>query len=420
MGRGEDEANWGFATKLIHSGFSGDRETGATTVPIYETASFAYDSALDLAAVFEGKRFGYIYSRIANPTVAAFERRINSLENGVGAIAAASGMAAIATVFFALTGAGSEVLASKSLFGGTYGFFREVLTKFGVRVRYVDFTNPNEYRKAFTPATRVVYLEALGNPKLDVPDIGEIKRLAELNNVPLVVDSTLTTPYLFPAKKYGVDIVIHSSTKYITGNGSSIGGVLVDLGNFTWNACQNDEIREMAKKAGEFAFLAKARSILQNTGACLSPFNAFLQFSGVETLGLRMERHCSNALELARYLSGHPRILEVNYPGLPNNPFHEIARRQFGGRYGALLTFKLGTRERCFQFIDGLRMIKNLANIGDTRTLVIHPASTIYSGCTEEERLAAGVTEDLIRVSVGIEDVKDIISDMERALGGLS
>lgn len=411
---------WEFETKSIHSGFDQDAKTGATVVPIYETASFAYDSAAELAEVFEGRRFGYIYSRIANPTVTALEQRINALEDGRGAIATASGMAAIATAIYTLIQPGAEIVSSSSLFGGTLQLFAEIFAGSGVRIHYVDPSGSRAFREALTPQTALIFVETIGNPKLDVPNIREIAAIAQENQVPLVVDSSLTTPYLFQAKECGAHIVIHSISKYISGSGHTIGGVCVDLGTYDWSRARAAAVRETARKAGEYAFLARARrQILQNTGSCLSPFNAYLQNLGLETLALRMEKHCSNALELAQYLAQHSQVTQVIYPGLPDHPDHQVARRQFGARFGGLIAIRLGSRERCFQLIKNLQIAKNLANLGDAKTLVIHPASTIYCNCSAAEQVAAGVYPDLVRISVGIENSKDIIKDFEAALATL-
>ncbi len=408
---------WDFETRSIHSGFNQDEKTGATVLPIYETASFAYDTAEDLADAFQGRKFGYLYSRIANPTVTAFEQRINALENGRGAVATASGMAAIATIIYALATPGDEIVSSMSLFGGTFQLFQEIFQTFGIKVNYVDPTDILAFERAISPRTSLLFLETIGNPKLDVPNVSKIAELAKLHNIPLVVDSSLTTPYLFEAKKFGVNVVIHSTSKYISGSGHTIGGVLVDLGNYDWFNCRSKLIKEVTAKAGDFAFLARARrQILQNTGSCLSPFNAYLQHLGLETLALRMEKHCSNALTLAQFLAGHPRVDQVIYPGLPEHSDFAVAESQFNGKFGGLLTIRLQTLERCFQFIRRVKIAKNLANLGDAKTLLIHPASTIYYNCSEAEQAAAGVYPDLIRVSVGIESIHDIIKDFDQAL----
>jgi O-acetylhomoserine (thiol)-lyase len=408
---------WNFETKSIHSGFDQDEQTGATSLPIYETAAFAYDSAEALEAAFIGRKFGHIYSRIANPTVTAFEKRINALEGGVGAIATASGMAAIATVVSALTKAGDEIVSSQSLFGGTFQLFNDIFKGYGVHTHYVRSTDTEAYQRAISAKTRLIFLETIGNPKLDIPNIREIAGVAAADGVPLVVDSTLTTPYLFEAKRFGAAIVIHSTSKYISGSGHTIGGVLIDLGNFDWSQSSSEAVRQLARQAGEFALLARARKqILQNTGSCLSPFNAYLQNLGLETLALRMRQHCHNAALLAAYLQTKPQIAEVNFPGLAEHPDHQIAKAQFNGAFGAVVTIRLGTKERSYRLVNRLQMVKRLANVGDAKTLIIHPASTIYHTCSEAEQLEAGVYPDLLRISVGIEHSGDIIADFDQAL----
>lgn len=407
----------GFATRSIHGPLEADSSYGATSVPLYQSAAFAYDTAEELRDVFQGRCFGYLYSRIANPTVSALEQRLNSLEQGRGGIATASGMAAIATTFYTLVRPGDEIVASKSLFGGTLQLLGEIFENYGVGIHYVEAVDVAAYRRALTERSRLIFLETIGNPKLDIPDIRQIAAVAAENNVPLVVDSTLTTPCLFPAKQYGVNIVIHSTSKYISGSGNAIGGLLVDLGNFDWTASRSPAVAKEASKTGDFAFLARARrQVLQNTGSCLTPFNAYLQSVGLETLSLRMERHCQNALQLAEFLQRSPKVESVNYPGLRSAPGRELAENQFQGRFGGVLALRLGSEARCFQLINRLKLVKNLANLGDAKTLIIHPASTIYYNCTESERLSAGVYPDLLRVSAGIEDIQDICDDFEHAL----
>jgi|DewCreStandDraft_4_1066084.scaffolds.fasta_scaffold16148_4 O-acetylhomoserine (thiol)-lyase len=407
----------GFATKAIHSGFKNDRETGATFVPIYASASYEYEKAEDLADVFDGKKFGYIYSRISNPTISVFEQKVNSLEGGIGAVATSSGMSAIASIVFALVNKGDEIISSKNLFGGTLLFFNEIIKKYGVKINYVDACDISSYKNLINNKTKMIFVETIANPKLNVPDIKKISDISKENNIPLVVDSTITTPYLFNAKKFGVDIVIHSATKYLTGNGTAIGGILVDTGNFDWKQCKSSIIKKYTKRFGEFGFLAAIRkNVVQNGGSCTSPFNAFLHCIGLETLELRMERHCKNAEKLALYFMKNKKIKKVNYPGLKTSPFYEIAKLQFNNRFSGILTIELENKEQCFKFINNLKMVKNLANIGDTRTLIIHPASTIFHECDKKEMTEAGVTENMLRISVGLENIEDIINDFEQAL----
>ncbi len=411
-------ADWGFETKAIHAGRELAREWGATNVPLHQSAAFAQPGAEELEEVFAGRRPGYLYSRIANPTVGVFEQRMTALEGGVGALAAASGMAAIATIGFALTRNGDRIVAGSSLFAGTIALFDRVFGRYGVETVTVDPSDTRAVRAAINDRARFVFVETIGNPRLDVPDIKALAAVAAEKQVPLVVDGTLATPCLFAAREHGAAIVVHSSTKYITGNGSAVGGVFVDLGTFDWSGHPDPDLREASSRFGsQVAFLAVARRhVQQNTGSSQSPMNAWLHAAGLETLALRMERHCSNALALARALSGHAGVEAVGYPGLETSPWHAIARHQFGGRYGGLLTLRLGSRERCFKACRALRLARNAANLGDARTLVIHPASTIYRDTDEKARLAAGVTDDLLRVSVGIETTADILADFDQAL----
>jgi len=407
---------WGITTKALHTGLN--LEAGSSSVPIYQTAAYAYDDAETLANVFEGKDFGYIYSRISNPTVTSFEQKINALENGVGAIATSSGMSAISSVIFSLTKTGDEIISSKSLFGGTYEFFNKVLKKYGVKIKYVDTCDVSAYRKALTDKTKLIFLESIGNPGLDVPDIKKISDIANENNIPLVLDSTFTPPYLFSAKEYGVSIVIHSATKYLTGNGTTIGGVIVDTGNFNWKEYKSDEFLAESKKIHRrFIFLALTRRIIhQNVGVCMSPFNAFMHNLGLETLALRMKRHCENALKLAEFFNDYSKIKTINYLGLKDNKYHLIAEKLFNGKYSGMITIELESKEKCYELINELKLVKNMTNLGDAKTLIIHPASTIYHEFSKDELEEAGVNDRLIRISVGIEDIEDIIEDFRQAL----
>ena len=409
---------WRQDTKVIHGGGGLDETTGATAQPIVQSTAFAYPSAEGLEAVFAGRDPGYVYSRIGNPTVGAFEARIAALEDGLGALAVSSGMAAISSLSLTLAGSGEEIVAGSSLFGGTYYLFRHTLSRYGIGVRFVDPTHPAAFRDAIGKATRLVFVETIGNPKLDVPDIAAIAAVTRELGVPLAVDSTVTTPLLVQPKRLGADLIVHSTSKFINGHGNAIGGIIVDAGTFDWSSPRFPFLAPFGARVGRFALLAALRNrICRDLGCCLAPFNAFLLSMGVESLGVRMERHCANAARVAAFLAAHPKVDETGYPGLAAHPGHAVAQRQFGGRYGALLTLKLGTRERCFGFINRLRLAKNLANLGDTRTLVIHPASTICRDLDAGERLAMGVTDDLVRLSVGIEDAEDILGDLEQALG---
>jgi O-acetylhomoserine (thiol)-lyase len=407
---------WQQETKVIHSGVDPD-QTGATAAPIVQSTAFAYHSAEDIEAVFAGREAGFVYSRIANPTVSAFEARITALEDGLGAIAVSSGMAAISSLALALAGSGEEIVAGSSLFGGTYSLFRHTLSRYGIRVRFVDPRNSAAFREAISDATRLVFVETIGNPKLDVPDVAAIAAITRERGVPLVVDSTVTTPLLVQPKRLGADLIVHSTSKFINGHGNAIGGIIIDAGTFDWSSPRFPHLASFRARVGQFALLAALRNrICRDLGCCLAPFNAFLLSMGIETLGVRMERHCATATRLADFLATHPKVDETGYPGLDTHPDHVLANRQFSGRYGALVTLRLGTKERSFTFVNRLRLARNLANLGDARTLVIHPASTICRDLNEEERQAMGVTEDLVRLSVGIEDPADIMGDIEQAL----
>ena len=405
-----------FDSLLVHGGLE-PGPAGATSVPIVQSSSFAYETAEALEDVFRGRATGQVYTRLGNPTTEALERRLALLEGGGAAIATASGMAAITTTVMAIARAGDEILASSSLFGGTFSLFRDTLSNFGITVRFVDPLDLEGFRSAVNEQTRLLFVETVGNPKLDVPDIPKLAEIAHQAGVPLIVDATVTTPYLADGAKLGADIVVHSTSKYINGTGTSIGGVIIDRGVFNWNSPKFPHFEQFHKKYRAFAFTARTRKLVhKDVGACAAPFNSFLLTEGIQTLALRMERHCSNALALARFLATRPKVAWVNYPGLEDSPQHAIASRLYGGRYGGLLTFGTGDKASAFKVINGLGLAKNLANIGDAKTLVIHPASTICADYNVEEKALMGVTEDLIRVSVGIEDCLDIIEDFEKAL----
>lgn len=407
----------GFSTAAIHSGRLQADGYKASVVPVYETASFAYDSAEDMEEVFSGRKSGYIYSRISNPTVTAFEQKINALEKGIGSLALSSGMAAITTLLLSLTSRGDEVVSASGLFSGTIQLFKHVFEKFGVAVRYAKKSDAQDFEALINERTRLIFLESVGNPKLDVPDIKKISEVARKNSIPLVVDSTATTPYILDAKCFGADITVYSATKYIAGCGTAVGGVLTDLGSFNWAESRSTAVREACERFKETAFLSLARKfIAQTTGPCVSPFNAYLQSLGLETLELRLDRHSENALVAAKYLEAHPKVRSVSYPGLESSGWHHTAKKQFNGRYGGLLTFTLADAAECYRFINAVKLSGRLTNFGESRTLVIHPYSTIYAENTEEEKKDAGVTKGLIRVSAGLENAGDILNDFEQAL----
>jgi len=408
-------------TLAIHGGFEADPQTGSTTTPIHQASAFAYETAEDLENVFAGRDAGYIYTRINNPTVTAFERRITALEGGIAALGCASGMAAINAMIMTICESGDEIVSGASIFGGTFYLFERTLKPFGVNAKFVPSTDLNAYRAAITDRTRMIFVEALGNPKLDTPRIASIAEIAKEYGIPLVVDSTAVTPALFQAGAHGANIVIHSTSKYLNGHGNAIGGAVVDCGTFDWAGPRTPRLHEPAKKFRHFAFSAQLRSqVHRDLGGCLAPMNAFLVGIGMDSLGVRMERHCSNALALARAFDADPRVAGVRYPGLTADPSHAVAKEQFGERYGGLLCIHLGDRERCYTFMNALERAQILANLGDAKTLVVHPASTICRDADAAQREAMGVTDDLVRIAVGIEHFDDILDDMNAALDTLA
>ena len=402
-----------FNTALLHSVKRDGSNFGATVPPVYQVSAFAYDSAEQLEKVFNNKAAGFSYTRVANPTVDAFEKKIASLEGGMGAVACSSGMAAITVTMLNILQAGDEIIVSSGLFGGTIELFDDIKA-FGITVHFVDSITYDTVKSLVNDKTKAVFTELISNPKLDVVDIESVSMACRESNIPLIVDSTTATPYLVKPLKHGADIVIHSSSKYINGGGNSISGVIVDGCSFKWDT---DKYPVLApyKQYGKLAFLFRLRNdVWRNTGACLSPFNAFLNLVGLDTLGLRMERCCGNAFKLAEYLNGVDG-LEVNYPALEGTPFQSTIKNEFSGKGGAILTIRAGSRGRAFRLINNLKFASIATNIGDVRTLVIHPASTIYAHSSEEQRISAGVYDDLIRVSVGIEDIDDLIADFAQA-----
>lgn len=408
-----------FETLLIHGGLE-PGPAGATNVPIVQSSAFAYDTAEELEDVFRGRKVGQVYTRLNNPTTESLEKRLALLEGGGAAIVTASGMAAIATAVLTVLRSGDEILSSSSLFGGTFSLFRDTLSNYGITARFVDPLDLDGFRSAINERTRLVFAETVGNPKLDVPDIPALAAIAHEAGIPIMVDSTVTTPFLANGARLGADILAYSTSKYINGTGSTIGGAIIDRGVFDWDSPKFPHFAPFFKKYRNFAFSARARKLVhKDLGACAAPFNSFLLTEGIQTLALRMERHCSNAMALAQILKKHPKVAWVSYPGLEDSPHHAVAARLYGGLYGGLLTFGTGDKASAFKVINGLRLARNLANIGDAKTLVIHPASTICADYNTEEKTLLGVTEDLIRVSAGIENSRDIIADFAQALDAL-
>ena len=426
---------YGIGTRAVQAAQeSADPATNSRAVPIYATTSFVFDSPEHAASLFGLREFGNIYTRIMNPTTDVFERRIASLEGGVAAVATASGQSAQTLAILNLAKAGDSIVASSSLYGGTFSLFRHTLRRLGITVKLVDGSDIAAIDAAIDDSTRGVYVETIGNPRLDVPDFRAIADVAHAAGVPLIVDNTFATPILFRPIEHGADIVLHSATKWIGGHGTSIGGVVVDGGTFDW--AESPRFREFfvdpepayhglsfSEAFGNLgganvAFALRLRvMLLRDIGAALSPFNSFLFLQGLETLHLRMERHCTNTLAIARFLEAHPAVSWVQYPGLESHPSHENAKRYLDGGFGGTLTFGvLGGEAAARRVISELRLYSLVANVGDTKSLVIHPWSTTHEQLGEAEREAAGVTPDLIRLSIGIEDIDDLRADLDRAL----
>ena len=420
--------DYGFETLQQHAGFSSDTATGAMAAPIYQTTAYRYESAEDARAEMALERPGYIYSRLANPTVEILEKRLTSLEKGTGTVCFASGMAAVIAAIQNLAESSSEVVAATALYGGSYTLLSDRFEyRYGIRARLVDQDDLEALRAAINEKTRCVFLETMANPGMNIPDFEAVAQIAHENGLPVILDNSFGTPYLFEAKKWGVDIVIHSLTKYIDGHGNSIGGSVTDLGTFDFK--DNPRFLDFNRPdesyhgivyadLGKDAYITKLRAcILRDTGGCLSPFNAFLILLGVQTLSLRMKKHSENALEVAKFLQGHPQVGWVRYPALDSDKYHDRAKKYLPNGCGGMLAFGVkGGSEAGRKFVDALRLVSIVVNLADSRSMVVHPASTTHSQLNEEQLDAAGVPADLIRFSVGLEDARDIIQDVDEAL----
>jgi len=419
---------YGFETLSLHAGQeTADSATNARAVPIYQTSSYVFDSPEHAADLFGLRQFGNIYTRIMNPTQDAFERRIAALEGGVGALATASGQSAETLAILNIAQAGDEIISSASLYGGTYNLFHYTLPKLGITVRFVDSRDPENFRPAINERTKAIFAETVGNPRLDTLDIQAVADIAHENGLPLILDNTLPTPYLVQPFKHGCDIIIHSATKFIGGHGTSIGGVIVDSGKFDWTNGRFPGFTEpdpsyhglrYVEALGNIAYIIKARvQLMRDLGPAITPFNSFLFLQGLETLPLRMERHSQNALRIAEFLEGHPSVNWVSYPGLKSHPQHELAAKYHTHGYGAILGFGIkGGLEAGKQLIRHVELFSHLANVGDAKSLIIHPASTTHSQLTPEEQFETGVTPDFVRLSIGLETVDDLIDDLDQAL----
>lgn len=423
------DSDWRFETIAVHGGYSPDPTTRAVAVPIYQTVAYSFDDTQHGADLFDLKVEGNIYSRIMNPTCGVLEKRMAALEGGVGALSTASGQSAVLYAIQTIARVGDNIVSASTLYGGTYNLFAHTLPQFGIEVRFADPRKPDSFGALIDEHTKAVFIESIGNPLGNVSDIAAIAEIAHAHGVPLIVDNTVATPYMLRPFEHGADIVVHSLTKYLGGHGTTLGGCIVDSGKFDWaaHAERFPQLNEpdpsyhgvvYTEAMGEAAYIGRARVVpLRNTGAALSPFNAFQILQGIETLGLRMDRINDNSLRIAQHLQQHARVRWVSYAGLPDHPDHALARRYLDGRAAGILTFGVeGGRDAGARFQDALQLFTRLVNIGDAKSLATHPASTTHRQLNPEELAAAGVTEDMVRLSVGIEHIDDLIADLDQAL----
>jgi O-acetylhomoserine (thiol)-lyase len=436
MPTSDGRENWRFETISIHGGYSPDPVTKAVAVPIYQTVAYAFDNAQHGADLFDLKVQGNIYTRIMNPTQDVLEQRIAALEGGIAALALASGQAAVTYSIMTIAEAGDNIVASSALYGGTYNLFAHTLPQYGIETRFGDYRQPATFESLIDAKTKALFVESLGNPQGNVTDLAQMAAVAHRHGVPLIVDNTVPTPYLSRPIEHGADIVVHSLTKYLGGHGTSLGGAIVDSGKFPW-AEHKQKFRRLnepdpsyhgvvyTEALGPAAYIGRARVVpLRNTGAAIAPFNAFLILQGIETLSLRMERISESALEIARFLQGHPKVAWTNYAGLENHPDHSLVQKYLSGKGSGLLTFGLNGavgegRARGARFLDALQLFTRLVNIGDVRSLATHPASTTHRQLAPDELLKAGITEDTVRLSIGLEHIKDLLADLEQALAAV-
>lgn len=423
----DNQRTFGFNTRALHAGYDPDPTTHARAVPIYQSTSFVFENSEHAASLFALKEFGNIYTRIMNPTTAVLEQRVASLENGAGALAMSSGQAAQFIAITTLCESGDEIVSASTLYGGTYTQFDVSFRKLGIQVKFVDPDDPENFRRAITPRTKALYGETISNPRGNVLDIEKVAAIAHEHRLPLIIDNTFATPYLCRPIDFGADIVLHSLTKFMGGHGTSIGGIIVDGGKFDWASGNFPGITEPSRAYhglkfyetfGSIAYIIKARvEGLRDMGTCMSPFNAFLFLQGIETLGMRMDRHVANALAVAQFLEKHKHVSWVRYPSLPSNPYYGMAQKYLPKGAGAVFSFGIrGGYEAGRKFIDSVKLFSHLANIGDARSLVIHPASTTHQQLSASEQEAAGVSPDMVRLSIGLEDLDDILWDLDQAL----
>ncbi|MEW5693125.1 MAG: aminotransferase class I/II-fold pyridoxal phosphate-dependent enzyme [Candidatus Hydrogenedentota bacterium] len=413
-----DNNKWKFETQVIHCGQTPSLWENTTLVPIYQSVSHKFETAEELKEVFSGKKPGFIYQRLRNPTNQVLEKRLTLLEGGADAVVTSSGMSAINNAVLAICRSGDTIVSGNSLFMTTFLLFNNVLRKLGINVVFVESSDIEAWKSVVNPKIKLLFVETIGNPKMDVPNIKELANLAHINNAPLIVDNTLATPYLFRAIEAGADIVVHSTTKYLNGHGSATGGVVIDSAKFSWPSDKYPDFNPFKERKGQLAFIDKLwREIHINFGTTQSPFQSYLTLIGLDTLALRMERHMSNAMKIAEYLEKHPKVKWIKYPGLASNPFYQIAKTQFKGRgFGGLMSIGLQNEKACSDFIKNLKLVYHLANLGDCKTLVIHPWSSQYINFPEEIRRANGIVPEMLRISVGIENSDDILDDISQSL----
>ena len=427
-----DTSQWRFETKSVHAGYSPEPTTHAVAVPLYQTVAYAFDSAQHAADLFDLKVTGNIYSRIMNPTQAVLEERVAALEGGLAGLALASGQAAVTYAIQTITEAGDNIVASSALYGGSYNLLAHTLPQFGIQTRFADYRDPASFEPLIDARTKAIFVESLGNPQGNITDIAAIAAMAHRHGVPLIVDNTVPSPYLCRPIEHGADIVVHSLTKYLGGHGTSIGGIIIDSGKFPWaeHAQRFPRLNEpdvsyhgvvYTQALGAAAYIGRARVVpLRNMGAAISPFNAWQILQGIETLALRMDRICDNALAVARHLKAHPKVEWVNYAGMPEHPDHALVQSMMGGRASGLLTFGVtGGREGGARFLDALQLFTRLVNIGDCKSLATHPASTTHRQLSPEELVKSGVSEETVRLCVGIEHIDDLRADLDQALGAV-
>lgn len=419
--------NYGERTIQVHAGEErADPATGARATPIYLTSSYAFEDTDSAKQLYALEKEGHLYTRISNPTSEVLEKRVAAIENGVGALAQSTGMSAILLAVLNIAGNGDEIVSSNNLYGGTYTLFKNTMPNWGIKVNFVDTHDIDAYEEAINENTKAIYIESIGNPQLDIPDFERIAEIAHSHGIPLIVDNTCAITMVKPLD-HGADIVVHSATKFLSGTGTTMGGIIVDGGKFDWTNGKFPQFTEpdeayhglvYSEAFGEKAFIMKARAhLMKDLGTVMSPMNAFMILQSTESLSLRVNQHCENALEVARFLKDHPAVSWVNYPGLEDNENHEMAEKYLNGNYGCIVGFGIkGGLEEGKKFIESVELLSHVANIADAKTLVIHPASTTHSNMTEAEQIESGITPDFIRLSVGIEDAKDIIADMDQAL----